>query len=99
MSMQHAARVSVRRYRYRSHSVVAAAFVLASAASSALTLGQVTSAWSAGVDGSWTDGGKWSTSPNFPNNNTPIGTTYTASLPIYATPYTVSLAQSISVST
>src|SRR4051812_9758505 len=36
--------------------------------------------WNSPVDGSWSDAAKWSSNPNYPNNNSPAGTTYDVSI-------------------
>src|SRR5262249_47040617 len=46
--------------------------------------------WQGNTNGNWTDPTRWDTNPSFPNNGTPAGATYAATL---ATPgnYTVTL--------
>lgn len=39
---------------------------------------QVTSTWLSATSGNWTDPASWSTSPEYPRNHTPLGTTYQA---------------------
>jgi hypothetical protein len=53
--------------------------------------------WSAAINGNWTDATKWSSNPNYPNNNTPTGTNYTATIAAGSAAYTVSIAQNITV--
>ncbi|HEY1381044.1 MAG TPA: hypothetical protein VGF55_29870, partial [Gemmataceae bacterium] len=50
-----------------------------------------------GGDGNWTTAALWSTNPNYPNNGTPPGTTYAASIAAPGT-YTVTLNSAVTVS-
>ncbi|MGH7177426.1 MAG: beta strand repeat-containing protein [Tepidisphaeraceae bacterium] len=49
----------------------------------------VNASWVSAVSGSWTDPARWSSGPNFPNNEAPPGTTYNAIISAGPTPYTV----------
>ncbi|MBN2578345.1 MAG: PEP-CTERM sorting domain-containing protein [Pirellulales bacterium] len=56
------------------------------------TAAPVVAAWIDGT-GDWTDGTRWSTSPDYPNNGTPVGATYNVVVDApSATAYTVSLS-------
>lgn len=56
------------------------------------TFGQTTATWSSAGTGNWTDGTKWSTNPNYPNNDTPPGSTYWANIAATGSPYQISLS-------
>ena len=58
----------------------------------------VNSEWTNPVSGNWTDGTKWSTTPNDPNNGTPSGVTYQALIDkVGPTPYSVTLNGNITI--
>ena len=86
-----------RRRAFRSCGAVAAA--ASAVAGGAARAGAQTSAqWRAAAGGSWTDPTKWSTSPAYPNNGTPAGATYAATVGAVGATYTVGLNASIAVS-
>jgi hypothetical protein len=76
-------------------STVIATGLLAVLAPAALQA-QTTATWN-GTTGNWIDVARWSTNPNFPNNNTPPGTTYNAIIGAAGT-YTVTLNTGVTVS-
>src|SRR5438128_1496327 len=57
---------------------------------------QTQSNWLGVNGGNWTDPTLWSTNPNFPNNGTPAGATYAATIATSGT-YTVSLNAAVAV--
>jgi hypothetical protein len=78
--------------------IVPVLFLLACLRSSALAIPTV-SHWLGAANGVWTDGSKWSTSPNYPDNGRPnAADTYSARIDSLGAPYTVSLVGEIEVS-
>jgi hypothetical protein len=55
------------------------------------------SQWISPIDGSWTDGSKWSSNPSFPDNDPPTGTNYSAVISAAGSPYQVSLSSRIEI--
>ncbi|MBL0921574.1 MAG: hypothetical protein IBJ10_05530 [Phycisphaerales bacterium] len=82
----------MKREIHRSAGVVALCAGLGVSAQAA----QVTAQWLAPVSGNWVDPTKWS-GGNFPNNGNPSGTTYHAVIGAAGGPYTVSLAQIVTL--
>src|SRR4051794_38842007 len=78
------ARRIIRRARFVAVAANAAALTRAISA-------QTLASWLTPVDGSWTDGSRWSTNPNFPSGN------YDATINAIGTPYMVSLPTSITI--
>jgi hypothetical protein len=74
----------------RRWSVLTGAGILAAAASA--SHGQVTATWLSAASGNWSDPTRWSSNPDFPNNN---GTTYTAVINATGAAYGVTVDQSI----
>jgi hypothetical protein len=72
----------------------AAAAVMGTKTSPALAAATVAS-WVSPVSGSWTDPSKWSTAPNYPDNNG--GATYDATIAANGSPYTVTLGTSVTI--
>lgn len=71
-------------------------FLACAAAAAGLELHHVASgatdtSWNAPTSGNWTDPSKWSTSPVYPNNGTPTGTSYDVRIAATGSAYTVSL--------
>ncbi|MBX3382383.1 MAG: hypothetical protein KF864_02635 [Phycisphaeraceae bacterium] len=82
--------MTVRRSLY---CALAAGGVVSVYAASALA--QTTATWQGAVSGNWTDGSRWSTNPDFPNNSGP--NTFNAVINALGTPYTVSLDADITI--
>jgi hypothetical protein len=53
--------------------------------------------WSSAVSGNWNDPTMWSSSPFFPNNGNPVGTSYTATVDATGAAYTVTLGTDVTV--
>ena len=85
------------RHVHRRTKALIAAVVLTSSAQ----LFATPASWTAAVDGNWTDGTKWSTNPAYPNNGTPSGTSYDATIAAAGGAgggaYTVTLNSSVAV--
>jgi fibronectin-binding autotransporter adhesin len=61
-------------------------------------LSDVTESWIAGAGGNWTTAADWSPSTNYPNNGTPAGTNYQASISLPgSSAYAVSVNSNIAV--
>src|SRR5881398_1486318 len=90
-----------RRRRRRAVRAVAlaagATWVVAGVGANLLRAQTVTASWLSAVSGNWTDGTKWSTSPDYPNNN---GTTnYNAAISPVGSPYTIGLFDPVNLGT
>jgi len=59
---------------------------------------QVSTSWLAPVDGTWTSAAAWSSNPHYPNNGTPAGTNYLATVDAAGADYTVSLNEPVTIS-
>jgi hypothetical protein len=53
--------------------------------------------WLAPVNGNWTDSAKWSSSPFYPQNGSPVGTTYDARVTAAGAAYSITLGSSITL--
>jgi hypothetical protein len=67
-----------------------AAFVTIAAA-------DTTANWTSATSGDWTSTSAWSTSPNYPNNGTPSGVDYDATIGATGSAYTVSVDSNVAV--
>ncbi len=76
--------------------VVCAGAVMSAACATSARAQQLTATWLNPVSGNWTDPTQWST-PNFPNNGNPAGTTYHAVIDAVGGPYTVTLGESVAL--
>ena len=79
---------------------VIASAVLAWAGVTRLVVADTTASWSSAVNGSWTDGTKWSSHPNYPDNGIPTGINYNVSVAAPGTggtSYSISIGQNITV--
>jgi hypothetical protein len=93
-------RLSPRRVRPRQPCALlaaAAAAWIAGITSPGRTFAQtfVTATWLNPVSGSWTDATKWSSDPDYPNNN--ATTTFDAEISPVGSPYTIDLIDSVSI--
>lgn len=52
--------------------------------------------WSGATGGNWTTAADWSTNPNYPNNGTPSGTNYTATIST-GSPYVLQLNSNVTI--
>ena len=71
--------------------------LLLAVAATPLTARGMGSNWLSATSGNWTEATKWSTNPDYPNNGTPIGTTYDAVIGASGSAYTVMLNSSVTV--
>jgi hypothetical protein len=71
------------RSRTRIRTLTAAASLLPSIAHA------VDATWTSPTSGSWTNVARWSTSPNYPDNDTPAGASYDATIAAAGNPYAV----------
>jgi hypothetical protein len=55
------------------------------------------SSWISPTSGSWTDPSRWTTSPFFPDNDSPAGATYDATINAIGAPYTVTSTADVTV--
>lgn len=62
------------------------------------TQAQTSVSWLSAVSGTWTDASKWSSIPVYPNNGTPSGSTYFATVSASGAPYLVRLSSSATIS-
>jgi hypothetical protein len=77
---------------------MAAAATLALSASFGPALGDVSESWIAASGGNWANAAKWSPNTNYPNNGTPAGTDYQASISLPGSKaYTVTVNSNIAV--
>lgn len=79
--------------KYKKSLLLAAALVAASGPA----WGQTAASWLSPVGGTWTDGSKWSTNPNYPNDGMPSGFTYDATIAATGTAYGVGLSSDLTV--
>ena len=82
-------------HRRRSSSVALSAAVAAACAMPAR--GGTDASWTAATSGNWTDASRWSTSPVFPSNGNPAGTTYDALIDAAGAPYTVRFVSDVTL--
>lgn len=61
--------------------------------------GQTHSSWLSPSSGNWIDPANWSSNPDYPNNGSPPGATYDVTIGAAGPAYTVSLSDSVAVST
>jgi hypothetical protein len=79
------------------NSGLAAVALFASAVIAAPAFAVTPVSWSAASSDNWTSTTAWSTAPNFPNNGTPSGATYAATIAATGSAYTVTLNSDITV--
>ncbi|HZZ42211.1 MAG TPA: dockerin type I repeat-containing protein [Tepidisphaeraceae bacterium] len=86
------------RHNNRSIRLVITAAVAALFAPYATNLtSAATATWLFPISGSWNNTSEWSSSPYYPNNGNPAGTTYDVTINTPGSPYTVQLTSSVSV--
>jgi hypothetical protein len=76
------------------HRSVLAIGFLAAASLGVAARGDTSATWTSGSSGNWSSAASWSTNPNYPNNGTPAGINYTATI---SNPVTVTVDTPVTI--